>query len=870
MINFKAWYNIKRTQLKTFYKSLKPKIPLFITKIKNTTFISVKHNIYKYIHGSQFARNVRLQRDMVFEEPDWRHTTATTLEWVINWTMTYTLQFYFYITKPLSIIIKYINSNIILRSLVLTAIILYFAHNFLQNIFIYLLNFSFLKHFFVESFMSLFIITSIIVFFFLLKQENIQQIINFYLKEAKFIQMFIGILFWGVILRFSITQAYNHYLDINAKMSVIHFIFFPIVTLLLIALFISALKKINYMRKQPLNLENVSKFEKIMYINKVEHPIKAVFYFILWGIALYITTFYLHSYFYTYILSSTGGTAYNALMFYSWTFLVCIFLTPRLLKYFIEIGALLTVRSKYESVKYLTFFTLLLYITVHYVHKFYYFTFYFNTLSFNFLTFVIFILLIFTIILFTFIPSAFTNIFKTISFAITSLIYFLSLFYWINFDRSTPKFQYIIELCSQKLLGLDIIFGIDGISLFFILLTTLISPLLILIVWDLNKNTKLLSIVLLLTELLTLLTFMALDLFIFYVAFESILIPLFISILIWGSRRRKIKAAKMLFIYTLISSILFLIALFTFYVELGSTNFFSLLLYSNQALSLNKQYFLWCLLFIAFAIKVPLYPLHTWLPEAHVEAPTFGSVILASLLLKTGGYGIFRFVLPFFPEANIFFSPLVFMLALLGVIYGALASIRQIDMKRIIAYLSVSHMNLCVLGQFSETLEGLIGSLLLMAAHGLIAAGFFISVGFLYERYHSRLIYYYGGLARYMPIFATNLFIFVLANMNMPGTSNFVGELLILISVGYKGFILCLLAAIGSAIGALCTIWFWNRLMFGEIKLNYLGKFEDINRREVAIFMPLTIFNFAIGIFTNEFVDTCYNSIYFLYTFLLI
>jgi proton-translocating NADH-quinone oxidoreductase chain M len=607
---------------------------------------------------------------------------------------------------------------------------------------------------------------------------------------------------------------------------------------------------------------------KILNPLKNEHNslIKSLILFAFWTIALYLTVFFLHKYYYTFIIYS-ASTAYCILGLCFWLALT-VFLLPKVMKLILEASFIIIEPINLYWVKLLSSFTIIFYLLIFFLHKLYYTNFTLYLLKFNFLTFIILFLLLITILIFVLIPNIFIKIFKIGSLIITTIIYFLSLIYWVTFDRSTPKFQYIIELGTEKLLGLDIIFGLDGISLFFILLTTIISPLLILITWNLDKNIKLLSIILLITELLILATFMALDLFIFYVAFESILIPLFISILIWGSRRRKIKAAKMLFIYTLFSSILFLIALFTFYLELGSTNFFAISLYSNQILSTNKQYFLWILLFIAFAIKVPLYPLHTWLPEAHVEAPTFGSVILASLLLKTGGYGIFRFVLPFFPEANIYFSPLVFMLALMGTIYTALSSIRQIDMKRIIAYLSVSHMNLCVLGQFSETLEGLIGSLLLMAAHGLIAAGFFIAVGFLYERYHTRLIHCYGGLTRVMPLFAINLFIFVLANMNMPGTSNFVGELLILVGIGYKGFVLCLFAAIGSAIGALCTIWFWNRLMFGELKINNIKKFEDINRREIVILLPLIIFNFSVGIFTNEFIDTCYNSIYFLFSFL--
>lgn len=479
-------------------------------------------------------------------------------------------------------------------------------------------------------------------------------------------------------------------------------------------------------------------------------------------------------------------------------------------------------------------------------------------------------ILIISLSLIVLIPKEFKNLLKTITFYAISISYFISLFLWLFFDRTTPKFQYIINFGKLYFLNTDMIFAIDGLSLFFILLTTLISPLLVLVSWYLTNNVKLLMTVIITAEIFTILTFTALDLFLFFIVFEGLLIPLFLSILIWGSGERRIKASIMLFLYTLLSSLLFMIAIFSIYLEVGSTNFFAILNYNTIGFSFEKQKFLWTLLFIAFAVKIPLYPLHTWLPEAHVEAPTFGSVILASLLLKTGGYGLFRYVIPIFPEANIYYTPIVYCLALIGVIYAALSSLRQLDIKRIVAYLSVSHMNFCVLGQFSENLEGIIGSILLMIAHGIIAAGFFISIGILYKRYHIRLIHYYGGLTRVMPVFAILLFILTLGNMNMPGTSNFVGELLILIGVGHKSLFVTLLAAIGSAFGALCTIWLWSKLMFNEIKLNYLIKFKDLSRKEFFVLLPLILINFIIGLMTNELIDTIYVSIYYMYTFLII
>lgn len=493
----------------------------------------------------------------------------------------------------------------------------------------------------------------------------------------------------------------------------------------------------------------------------------------------------------------------------------------------------------------------------------------YNKLISNPLFIIIFLTLI-NLIIIILIPKELKNLLRSITIFFSTINYAISLFLWILFDRSTPKFQFTFNLGKLNFLNTDIIFAVDGISLFFILLTSLIGPLLILISWYINTEVKLLMISITLSTLFTILTFSALDLFLFFFVFEGLLIPLFISILFWGSSERKVKASIMLFLYTILSSLVFMIAIFTIYLEVGSTNFLALLNYSKEGFSFEKQKFLWSLLFIAFAIKIPLYPLHTWLPEAHVEAPTFGSVILASLLLKTGGYGLFRYVIPIFPEANIYFTPIVYCLALIGVIYAAFSAIRQLDIKRIVAYLSVSHMNFCVLGQFSENLEGIIGSMLLMIAHGIIAAGFFISIGILYKRYHTRLITYYGGLTRVMPIFATILFILTLGNMNMPGTSNFVGELLILIGIGHKSLIITILAAIGSAVGALCTIWLWSKTMFGEINTQYFQKFRDLSRKEFFSLIPLIIINFVIGLCTNEFIDTLYCSIYFLYSFIVI
>jgi proton-translocating NADH-quinone oxidoreductase chain M len=841
----------------------KQKFNLFKQKINNVSLVSVKQSLNK----NSFIKTVILHRYYDYAHRyNIEQTTEKLFEWIYYFIILYIYNFYNFITMPFFLFLNYLKKfNYLIKLILLSLMLLYFYNNFEIDFSFFFIMYN--KQYFIY-FTLIYIILCLII-----QYKNSIKKIEFMFYEYDNKDLIISLIIWVLLARFLLVKIYENFWDLtdmldNNNASGLRLIFFPIMVSFFISLVIFMINKFDSYIKYYSKREKLTKYERIIYPTgkKLSNEKKTILFFIL-SLNIYLISFYLTKYFYTKIYINLE-ISLVLVQIYFWLIIFLYLLIPRFYKTLIQISKEYRLIGN-QWIKFLPIFSIIFYLVIFYIQKFYYHNFNDLIIKFNFLSLTILLLLIITIIFLIFIPSYFLKIFKFISFFITTLIYFLSLFFWINFDRTTPKFQFIIDISSSNFLGLDIILGLDGISLFFILLTTLISPLLVLISWDINKNVKSLNIILLLTELLIILTFTSLDLFIFYISFESILIPLFLSIIIWGSRRRKIKAAKMLFIYTLISSIFFLIALFTLYLEIGSTNFFSILNYCNTGLSFNKQCFLWLLLFLAFAIKIPLYPLHTWLPEAHVEAPTFGSVILASLLLKTGGYGIYRFVLPLFPEANIYFNPLIFMLALMGVFYGAFASIRQIDMKRIIAYLSVSHMNLCVLGQFSETLEGLIGGLLLMVAHGLIAAGFFISVGFLYERYHTRLIYYYGGLVRIMPVFAISLFIFVLANMNMPGTSNFIGELLILTSIGYKSFTICLIAAIGSAVGALCTIWFWNRLMFGELKIQYFDKFTDINRREFAIIFPLLIFNFFIGIFSNEIIDTCYSSVYFLYTFLL-
>lgn len=853
-----------------FKNRFKPRFRRLYTAVLIIIYATNPQSVQHLIWQTPFMRIVWNHRHHYYRfDYDERHTVVVILEQTLHFATWYVYRYIMYVSKPFRFIYKKIKKNEVL-SFLCSAVLIILSVGYFLILVAPVTQQDYLKAFLIENNLSLLVVLIVISFICLvfLKKSAMQRLLS-YFDEYKHLDLFIGFIVWTALVRFFVSTIYiNVVTSGETPISVLAWIFFPFFVLTVFMLSISFIFWLTHYSTRYIKTKGLSLYEKKLYRGRKYSDSRIFGFYSLWLLALYWCVWFAHKFFYSYIALDhiTPGKAF---LIYICLFILSMFILPRWWKMLFEVVKRARVPYQRRILKNLFLFTGSSYLIIFYSHKFYYMSFLEYAFNFSALTFGILILLSFILIVVCCINRHFIKLIRTLTFFTTSSVYFLSLFYWIYFDRSSPKFQFVIDLATQSVLGLDIIFGVDGISLFFILLTTLISPLLVLITWTLDKDIKLLSAIILITELLTLLTFLALDLFLFYIAFEAILIPLFISIIIWGSRRRKIKAGKMLFIYTLLSSMLFLIALFTLYCEIGTTNFFALVTYCSVALSITKQKFLWVLLFIAFGIKVPLYPLHTWLPEAHVEAPTFGSVILASLLLKTGGYGLFRFVLPLFPQATMYFSPLVFMLALMGVLYAALASIRQIDMKRIIAYLSVSHMNLCVLGQFSETLEGLMGSLLLMAAHGLIAAGFFISVGVIYDRYHTRLIYYYGGLARTMPLFALILFIFVLGNMNMPGTSNFVGELLILVSIGYKGFVLCLLAAIGSAIGALCTIWFWNRLMFGALKLKHLNKFHDVTRREMAILLPLVLFNFVIGIFTNELVDTSYVSIYFLYSCLI-
>ena len=423
----------------------------------------------------------------------------------------------------------------------------------------------------------------------------------------------------------------------------------------------------------------------------------------------------------------------------------------------------------------------------------------------------------------------------------------------LAFNKSMVGFQFLARFSVLPADNLTFTLGADGLSMIFLLLTLFIFPICFASSPVGAKNTtKEFYLHLLAMEILLVITFTTLDLFYFYVFFESLLIPMFIFIGVWGARRRKIKAAYLFFLYTLFGSLIMLFGVLYLYMITGSTNYFVLL---NTVLEPEQQRLIWICFFMAFAVKMPLYPFHIWLPEAHVEAPTVGSMLLASLLLKLGGYGFLRFSLSMLQEGSAYYNSLVATLALLGVVYGSLSTIRQIDLKRVIAYSSVAHMNLVMLGLFSYNQQGIEGATYLMVGHGVVSAALFFCVGVLYDRYHSRLIRYYGGLVTVMPLFSFFLFSFTLANMSFPGTSNFLGELLLFLGIFAKNSTTLLFSTAGIVLSAVYSVWLFNRVSFGTLKTIYIKGFTDVNRREAAVLVTLLIPMIVLGISANFILD---------------
>jgi NADH-quinone oxidoreductase subunit M len=448
---------------------------------------------------------------------------------------------------------------------------------------------------------------------------------------------------------------------------------------------------------------------------------------------------------------------------------------------------------------------------------------------------------------------------------------------YLKFDKNDSGYQFM------SIISNDISLGVDGISILLIVLTSMLTPICILIGWhSVTKRIKEYLIFLLRMESMIIIVFSVIDIWLFYIFFESVLIPMYLIIGIWGAREEKKMAAYQFFMYTLIGSLLMLLAIVWIYVYRGTTNLLILREYRknvsrggidiDMSVYQEEQKWLWLRFFASFATKVPMIPVHLWLPQAHVEAPTAGSVILAGILLKLGTYGMIRLSLTLFPEGSIYFTPLVQAMSVIGIIYASLTTIRQIDLKRIIAYSSVAHMNFVTLGVFAcdpiygeSRCIGVEGATMLMISHGLISSALFIRIGVVYDRYHTRLLPYYGGLTTIMPIYSVLFIFFTFANISFPGTASFVGELLILLGVFKENRLIRCVARIGVVLGAVYSIWLRNRILYGEtskyivIKNNYI----DCTRKELAIILPLRMGTLIMGINPNILIERIHASNYY-------
>ncbi len=449
---------------------------------------------------------------------------------------------------------------------------------------------------------------------------------------------------------------------------------------------------------------------------------------------------------------------------------------------------------------------------------------------------------------------------------VSIVVFFISLPLYFNFDAHVYDMQFVEKLQWIPSFGIQYYVGIDGISLFLVLLTTFITPISILASWHITRNIKEYMIAMLVLEAGMVGVFVSLDLFLFYVFWELMLIPMYLLIGVWGGPRR-IYAAVKFFIYTMAGSVFMLLAIiglyFLNYRATGEYTF-NLLEFYRLDLSFAVQFWLFLAFALAFAIKVPMFPFHTWLPDAHVEAPTAGSVILAGVLLKMGTYGFVRFCLPLFPAVSHSFIPVISWLAIVGIIYGALVSMVQSDLKKLVAYSSVSHLGFVMLGIFAFNIQGIEGGIIQMINHGLSTGALFLIVGMLYERRHTRMIADFGGLTKQMPVFATFFMIVTLSSIGLPGLNGFVGEFLILVGAFKSHILYASIATSGIILSAVYMLWMFQRVMFHEITHEENKALKDINKREFAVLIPITLLIFWIGIYPNSFLrkmDTSVNHL---------
>lgn len=456
-------------------------------------------------------------------------------------------------------------------------------------------------------------------------------------------------------------------------------------------------------------------------------------------------------------------------------------------------------------------------------------------------------------------PKKHTEVIRYITLIITLLLFCLSILLWVYFNPYEQTFQLHLSLTG---VDFSFYFGLDGLSLLFIFLTTFLFPICILYNWNnIYKIQTEFYIIMLSMELLLIAIFATQNLFFFYICFEVVLIPLFILIGINNYRKRRIHAAYLLFLYTLFGSLFMLLSLVYLYSAAGSFNYY--ILY-NTYINTEIQKIIWILLFLSLAVKIPLFPFHIWLPEAHVEAPTEGSILLAGVLLKLGIYGYLRILIPIFYQATLYYMPLVFTIAAISGIYASMATLRQTDMKRIIAYSSIAHMSIGIFGLFTLKPIGICGSLLLMFSHGVVSGALFLLIGILYDRFKTKTLFYYNGLVHFMPLCSTFFFLFILGNISFPGTSSFIGESLILVDVIniHKGSMFFIAIAL-----FLCTLYsllLYNKLFFGIPERKKIKNAFDLTRREFHLILPFAVMMLWMGIYPDAFIKLIESTIYFI------
>ncbi len=447
---------------------------------------------------------------------------------------------------------------------------------------------------------------------------------------------------------------------------------------------------------------------------------------------------------------------------------------------------------------------------------------------------------------------------RNVALWVSCFTFLVSLALLIGFDMDNPGYQFEEQAEWLGDTGISYHMGVDGISMPFVLLSTLLMPLAILASWNaIQHRVREYMIAFLVLETMMVGMFVSLDMLMFYLFFEAVLIPMFIIIGVWGGPRR-VYAAFKFFLYTLLGSVLMLVCMLAMYIEVGTTDIPVL---SAFSFGVGMQTWLFLGFFASFAVKVPMWPVHTWLPDAHVEAPTAGSMILAGVLLKMGGYGFLRFSLPMFPHASEFFAPLVFTLSIIAVIYTSLVALAQSDMKKLIAYSSVAHMGFVTIGIFTMTEQGIAGAMFQMISHGLVSAALFFCVGVVYDRLHTREISAYGGVTAVMPRFAVFFMFMMLASVGLPGTSGFVGEMLVLVGAWKASSWVAFFAATGLVLGAAYMLWLFRRVMFGQVVHEKVEAMPAMERREFAIFVPLTILVLWFGVYPSSLLDVMEGSI---------